>query len=102
MRTANPQTVNLRVRFWPKESRQYVFRLQANSPDGQPLIIPLETKRSLEPRGEDESPYNLIFELRKLRIAEPGEYAFDLYLDDHFEGRVPLIVLPALDTFPPP
>ena len=86
--------VVIRLRFAICHELQHSIAFHIVDPDGRPARPPMEGPLTLEPFEDHHS--QVVYGMLRLTdwVAQhPGEYGIDLYVDRHFQARLPLVIL---------
>lgn len=87
--------IAIRVRFDLGEEGEHSLQVHFCDPDMRPVMKPMVQKLHVQIANERSQTTMHIWNLLGFELKEPGEYYFELKIDDQTISRLPLYVLQA-------
>jgi len=81
----------LRIRFSRVEEGEHRVRISFMDADGQAVLPPMEGRVTVKfPPSRSTVATNLVLNMDRLKLSQPGEYSIDLAVDGRQEKSLPL------------
>lgn len=77
------------------EGTEHQLEVRFTNADGVAQFPPAPVPINFVPQGPNRPlRANVIIQLAGLQVPDVGDYAFNLFIDTHFQGRIPIVIIP--------